>query len=81
MFGGNARALRLYCCAATPLCSSVCQKGLRQSSSVSLETANNRRVQPSLVCGHGPQTSCHMARSISAWAFGCTVLMLFAYLQ
>jgi hypothetical protein len=38
-------------------------------------------VQPSLVCGHDPQTSCHMARSISAWAFGCTVLMLFAYLQ
>jgi hypothetical protein len=59
----------------------MCHKGLRQSSSVSLETANNCDVQPSLVCGHGPQTSCYMARSISAWAFGCTVLMLFAYLQ
>jgi len=78
--GGNARACRLYCCAATPLCS-MRHKGLRQSSSISLEEANKRNVQPFLVRGHGSQTSCDMAQRSDAWTFDCTVLMLFPYLE
>lgn len=75
IFGGNASACRLYCCAATPLCS-VYHKGLRQSSSVSLEETNKRNVQPSLVRGRGSQTSCDMAQRTDARMFDCTVVMI-----
>jgi hypothetical protein len=72
----NAR--RLYCCAATPLCS-VCHQELWRYGSVGLETANDCNVQPSLVHDHGSQTSRDTARNTSAWASDCTVLIVYSW--